>query len=93
MSDLTPETLAELRRKAENATPFVRPGGTDPATVNLLASDVLALLDAAAERDALRTWQERVALAAGLADEVAGYGVHLEADPDTAADRNTHDID
>ena len=55
----------------------------------LLASAVNALpalLDAAAERDALRTWQERVALAAGLADEVAGYGVHLEADPDTAAE-------
>ena len=47
---------------------------------------VLALLDDADERDALRTWQERVALAAGLADEVAGYGVHLEADPDTAAE-------
>ena len=52
------------------------------AAVNALP----ALLDAAAERDALRTWQERVALAAGLADEVAGYGVHLEADPDTAAE-------
>ena len=49
-------------------------------------ADIPDLLAAAAERDALRTWQERVALAAGLADEVAGYGVHLEADPDTAAE-------
>ena len=40
----TPD-VAELRRLAEAAEPFVRPGGTDPATVTLLASDVLALLD------------------------------------------------
>ena len=37
--------VTELRRLAEAAEPFVRPGGTDPATVTLLASDVLALLD------------------------------------------------
>ena len=34
--------------------------------------DLLALLDAADERDRLRVWQERVALAAGIADEVEG---------------------
>ena len=60
MSDLTPEKLAELRRRAESATPFVRFGGADPATVYVLASDVLALLDAAAERDALAAAVERV---------------------------------
>ena len=112
MPDLTPETLAELRRRHAALTPFALsfltggPGGdpyialaaedgsqlTDAGFDAVLlfaemASDSLpALLDAAAERDALRTWQERVALAAGLADEVAGYGVHLEADPDTAAE-------
>ena len=112
MPDLTPETLAELRRRHAALTPFALsfltggPGGdpyialaaedgsqlTDAGFDAVLlfaemASDSLpALLAAAAERDALRTWQERVALAAGLADEVAGYGVHLEADPDTAAE-------
>ena len=112
MPDLTPETLAELRRRHAALTPFALsfltggPGGdpyialaaedgsqlTDAGFDAVLlfaemASDSLpAMLDAAAERDALRTWQERVALAAGLADEVAGYGVHLEADPDTAAE-------
>ena len=123
MSDLTPETLAELRRLLDEAPP--PPYRDSPAThgdpsngptyvaleaqwegrweevatgnyekwcgmgIALAAAAVNALpalLDAAAERDALRTWQERVALAAGLADEVAGYGVHLEADPDTAAE-------
>ena len=39
-----------------------------------------------AERDALRVWQERVALAAGIGDEVEGRGVHLEADADAAAE-------
>ena len=112
MTDPTPETLAELRRRHAALTPFALsfltggPGGdpyialaaedgsqlTDAGFDAVLlfaemASDSLpTLLDAAAERDALRTWQERVALAAGLADEVAGYGVHLEADPDTAAE-------
>ena len=48
--------------------------------------DLRALLDAADERDRLRIWQERVALAAGIADEVEGRGVHLESDPDIAAE-------
>ena len=60
--------------------------GPDARLITAAVNALPALLDAAAERDALRTWQERVALAAGLADEVAGYGVHLEADPDTAAE-------
>jgi hypothetical protein len=60
--------------------------GTDARLIAAAVNALPALLDGAAERDALRTWQERVALAAGLADEVAGYGVHLEADPDTAAE-------
>ena len=58
---------------------------------------VLALLDhlahmreardnARAERDALRTWQERVAVAAGIGEEVEGRCVHLEANPDAAAE-------
>ena len=50
---------------------------------------LLALLDAADERDRLRTWQERVALAAGIGDEVEGRGVHLEANPDIAAEHMT----
>lgn len=67
----------------EHSTLVDRP---DAELIAAAANALPALLDAAAERDALRTWQERVALAAGLADEVAGYGVHLEADPDTAAE-------
>ena len=117
MSDLTPETLAELRRLLDAATPgpwrdemmqgqgvtltAIIAGKPNPDDLRVIGSMLAhndarvliaavnalpALLDAAAERDALRTWQERVALAAGLADEVAGYGVHLEADPDTAAE-------
>ena len=42
--------------------------------------------NARAERDALRTWQERVAVAAGIGDEVEGRGVYLEANPDAAAE-------
>ena len=83
---LTPERRAELRRLAESAQPFIRHGGTDPATVYVPATDLAALLDAADESDRLRIWQERVALAAGIADEVEGRGVHPEADPDAAAE-------
>ena len=60
IDDALREIQAELRRLAEAAEPFVRHGGTDPAAVTLLASDVLALLDAAAERDALAAKVERV---------------------------------
>ena len=42
--------------------------------------------NARAERDALRTWQERVAVAAGIGEEVEGRGVYLEANPDAAAE-------
>lgn len=70
----TPD-LAELRRLAEAATPFARPGGTDPATVTLLASDVLGLLDRVREAEA---GLDRVAVAMGCGDEVSGYGVYRE---------------
>ena len=42
--------------------------------------------NARAEQDALRTWQERVAVAAGIGEEVEGRGVYLEANPDAAAE-------
>ena len=83
---LTPERRAELRGLAESAQPFIRHGGTDPAAVYVPAVDLTALLDAADESDRLRIWQERVALAAGIADEVEGRGVHPEADPDAAVE-------
>ena len=67
----------------EHSTTVDRP---DALIIAAAVNALPALLDAAAERDALCTWQERVALAAGIADEVAGYGVYLEADPDTAAE-------
>lgn len=88
MSAPTPETLAELRRLLDDMRALALREGVYNGNRAVLAiiERVEPLLDAAAERDALRTWQERVALAAGLADEVAGYGVHLEADPDTAAE-------
>lgn len=44
MSRETPD-VAELRRKAEAAKLFARPGGTDSAIVTLLAADMLGLLD------------------------------------------------
>ena len=71
---------------SDGQTVAVEAGEYDAELIAAAVNALPALLDAAAERDALRTWQERVALAAGLADEVAGYGVHLEADPDTAAE-------
>ena len=83
---LTPERRAELRGLAERAQPFIRHGGTDPAAVYVPAAELAALLDAADEADRLRIWQERVALAAGIADVVEGRGVHLESDPDAAAE-------
>ena len=43
MSDLTPETLAELRRLLD----------APPQDITIVRDDALALLDAAAERDAL----------------------------------------
>ena len=53
----TPD-LAELRRLAEAAEPFVHPGGTSPALVHLPASAVLSLLDRLAR--AARAWDEGV---------------------------------
>ena len=60
MTDLTPEKRAELRELAERARPHVRHGGTDPAATYIPAADLLALLDAADERD-------RVTATTGLA--------------------------
>ena len=53
----TPD-LAELRRLAEAAEPFVHHGGTSPALVHLPASAVLSLLDRLAR--AARAWDEGV---------------------------------
>ena len=77
MSDLTPEHRAELRRALHYS-------GQPNFAVD--RDTLAALLDAADEADRLRIWQERVALAAGIADEVEGRGVHPEADPDAAAE-------
>ena len=83
---MTPERRAELRARAELAKPFVGYDFVAPPFTTIDAADLHALLDAADERDRLRTWQERVALAAGIGDEMEGRGIHLEADPDVAAD-------
>ena len=49
MSDLTPETLAELRRLLD----------ATPQDITIVRDDALALLDAAAERDRLAAaWDE-----------------------------------
>ena len=80
MSELDPDVRGVIRRRIE-----VREShGHERLLLNHEA--LRALLDAADERDRLRTWQERVALAAGIGDEVEGRGVHLEADPDVAAE-------
>ena len=87
IDDALREIQAELRRLAEAAEPFVRHGGTDPAAVTLLASDVLALLDAAAERDALAAKVERVRAlhrAVGIYDEcdcdAPDHATHFDVD-------------
>jgi len=94
---LTPERRAELRELLDsigydNSEPLRDwmmghlSGRTHAAMVDGAVNALPALLDAADERDRLRVWQERVALAAGIGDEVEGHGVHLEADPDIAAE-------
>lgn len=59
---LTPERRAELRDLAESAQPVIRYGGTDPAAVYVLATELAALLDAADEADRLQDVERRLAV-------------------------------
>ena len=87
LADVDSTANAELIAAAVNALP----GLLGKADALLDAADRLAHMaearnNARAERDALRTWQERVAVAAGIGEEVEGRGVYLEANPDAAAE-------
>lgn len=77
MSDLTPETLAELRRLHIDLSPWLigNPEDNAPCTrgeLRTILDALSALLDAAAERDALAAaWDE--GHEAGCADPYARY--------------------
>lgn len=53
MTDLTPEKRAELRDRAEGAKPFVGHNFTSPPFTTIDAAELIALLNAADERDRL----------------------------------------
>ena len=90
MTDLAPEKRAELRMRAEAAKPFVGHDFVAPPFTTIDAADLLALLDAADERDWLQTVVGRLGRVNGeYAMEIRrcreALGVDEDTDPHHAA--------